>query len=217
MKDSQGRECIPYNDDTKSEALDKLSSFAADYGGNNMYAPLVYAQDQMNSGKKKRIFLLTDGYEHTADQVIQRTQQYAETIRTFSFGVSNDADAWFVRTAADAGRGTATMVQDDDPNMSGKVVKALATSMEPSLRDVQYGFNESLCTPKELYRNTLVRSQKIIMESEFENIKFSLKAKPSGDGVAQEQIDLTFTKNDFVEVEANQADHIIKMAINELI
>ena len=45
MKDSQGRECIPYNDDTKSQALDKLSSFAADYGGNNMHAPLVYAQE----------------------------------------------------------------------------------------------------------------------------------------------------------------------------
>ena len=109
------------------------------------------------------------------------------------------------------------MVKDNDPNMSGKVVKALATAMEPSLRDVQYGFNDSLCAPKELYRNCLVSEYGIIAQATLADIKFSLKARPSEDGVTDELIDLAFFESDFVEVEGEAADHLIKMAVHDKI
>ena len=69
--------------------------------------------------------------------------------------------------------------------------------MELSIPAVQYGFNNSLSEPEELYRNTLVSVSKLMNSSEFENFKFSFKTEPHEHG---EALDLNFTKADFIEI-----------------
>ena len=90
----------------------------------------------------------------------------------FSFGLGDDCDKWLVRNVARAGRGTATIVKDNDPTLNGKVIRALSSAMEPSLFQSEFGFNGNLSPLEELYRNTLVFSSKLMPINEFESIKF---------------------------------------------
>ena len=77
-------------------------------------------------------------------------------MRVFTFGLGSGCDKFLVENTATAGRGTSTIVKDDDPNLNGLVIKALATAMEPSFKDVSFGFGDKICKPMELYRNMLI-------------------------------------------------------------
>lgn len=57
-------------------------------------------------------------------------------MRVFSFGLGSGCDKYLVENIAIAGRGTSTIVNDNDPNLSGLVVRALSNAMEPSLKAV---------------------------------------------------------------------------------
>ena len=129
------------------------------------------------SGLKKRIFLLTDGDVSNPQEVIELARSESETSRVFSFGLGSGCDQNLVKNSAIAGRGTYTIVKDNDPNLNGLVIKALSCAMEPSLKEVQYGFFNELNNPHEIYRNTLVCPSKIMSEAEFGDLTFTFKAK----------------------------------------
>ena len=85
--------------------------------------------------------------------MIEQARAHSDETRVFSFGLGEGCDTYLVTNVARAGRGTSTLVKDNDPNLNGLVVRALASAMEPSLCDTQYGFNGQLSQPEELYRN----------------------------------------------------------------
>ena len=107
--------------------------------------------------------------------MIEQARQHAERVRVFSFGLGSGCDKYLVENSAQAGRGTSTIVKDNDPNLNGLVVKALGAAMEPSFKGVEYGFNNQLCQPKELYRNVLVCETKLMTQAEFDQLTFSFK------------------------------------------
>ena len=106
--------------------------------------------------------MLTDGSVSGPDNVINQARTHSDSIRVFSFGLGSGCDEYLVRNVAKAGRGTHTIVKDNDPNLNGLVIKALQSAMEPSLKDTQYGFNGKLTEAKEIYRNTLISETKLI-------------------------------------------------------
>lgn len=77
-----------------------------------------------------------------------------------------------MKNVARAGRGTATIVRDNDPTLNGKVIRALGNAMEPSLFQSEFGFNGDLSPPEELYRNTLVFASKLMPINELKSVKF---------------------------------------------
>ena len=54
-------EVLDYNDANKDAAIQEIDLFDDNFGGTQILQPLKAAQTQYNSGKNKRIFLLTDG------------------------------------------------------------------------------------------------------------------------------------------------------------
>lgn len=56
----------------------------------------------------------------------------------FSFGLGDDCDHDLVKGIAREGRGTYTLVGDDQEDLSGPVISALAQAMQPSLSDFHY-------------------------------------------------------------------------------
>ena len=100
-------------------------------------------------------------------------------MRVFSFGLGSGCDKFLVKNVAFAGRGTSTIVNDNDPNLNGLVIKALSSAMEPSLKEASFGFNNILSQPEEMYRNTLICCSKIMSQTEFSNLKFTFKAQSS--------------------------------------
>ncbi len=157
--------------------MDLIKNYESDYGGTEILQPLIYAQSSLHSGKKKRIFLLTDGSVGAADRVIEKAREANETQRVFSFGLGSGCDRYLVEKVAVAGRGTSTIVKDNDPNLNGLVIKALSNAMEPSLCDTRYGFNDQLTDAKEIFRNTLISETRLISLAQFEKLKFSFKTK----------------------------------------
>ena len=91
-----------------------------------------------------------------------------DTQRVFSFGLGSGCDTFLVKNAALAGRGTSTIVGDNDPNLNGLVIKALSNAMEPSLCDTRYGFNDQLSDAKEIFRNSLISETRFLTSAEFE-------------------------------------------------
>ena len=79
-------------------------------------------------------------------------------MRVFGIGLGSGCDQRLVNNVAHAGRGTSTIVKDNDQNLNGLVVTALASAMEPSFKNVQFGFNDQLCKPRELYRNVMIQT-----------------------------------------------------------
>ena len=89
--------------------------------------------------------------------------------------------------------------------MNGLVIKALATSIEPSLKDMKYGFNDKLSSPVELYRNELISAIKIMTAYEFNNLKFTFLAT---NYISGDVLDMQFGKEDFHQVEDSAASNL---------
>ena len=66
---------------------------------------------------------------------------------------------------------------------------------------------------EELFRNTLVNQCKLIEADQLDQVEFYFKTQP--DPQTGEQIDLTFTRADFVEIEGDAAESLIKTAVNK--
>ena len=177
----------------------------ASYGGTNILTPLMKAQNQCNTHLKKRVFLLTDGEVSNREAVINQTKLHSETVRVFTFGLGAGCDQKLVIEVARAGRGTSTIVSDNDQNLNGLVIEALATSIEPSLKDMKYGFNDKLSRPVELYRNVLISAIKIMTAYEFNNLKFTFLAT---NYISGEVLDMQFGKEDFHQVEDSAASNL---------
>jgi len=182
MVDDTQSSVLTLTDESKREALSQIQSFKPTLGGTNILGPLRYAQEKLTSGLQKRIFLLTDGQVDDAQLTIAQAQRHNDSCRVFSFGLGSECDKYLVVQVANAGRGTSTIVRDSDANLNGLVILALATAMEPSLRNTTFGFSlDSMSKPLEVYRNTLISATKLMTEAEFENLEFFFKTEADGD------------------------------------
>ena len=66
-----GKTLIDYTDKNRQEVLRKIGSFSSDFGGTNIFDPIVDAfTTDVGKNVQKRIFLLTDGQIHDKDTVV---------------------------------------------------------------------------------------------------------------------------------------------------
>lgn len=205
---------IVYTEDSKQFALNNIARFSDDFGGTEILQPLRFAQETLDSNKKKRIFLLTDGSVSSKHAVIEQARLHNMSTRVFSFGLGSGCDKDLVHNVAAAGRGTSTIVQDNDPNLNGLVIRALSNAMEPSLCDTRYGFNDQIIDAKELYRNTHIYATKLVNEAEFDRLRFTFKTKSDD---TREAINHEFTRGDFQEVDGDAGEALVKMAVSHQI
>lgn len=126
------------NDKNIEEALLHVSKMAADFGGTNIFSPLEAAFKIAKRAENEitSIFVLTDGDVFEKKEVIDEAAKNDEIARTHMIGVGAGASRELVTKVAEAGRGKATFVVEND-NMNEKVIEALDAAMEPFLSDVQ--------------------------------------------------------------------------------
>jgi len=93
--------------------------------------------------------------------------------------------------------------------LNGLVIKALATSMQPGLINVQYGFNDDLSRQHALYRNEPIAQTHLTTMDKLEGIKFSLRAQSYGEPMIHD-----YQGREFVEVQEQEAaQNLVKMAV----
>lgn len=160
---------------------------------------------------------MTDGAVGDSNAVIEAAREYRDSIRVFTFGLGSGCDKHLVSKVASAGRGTYTIVKDGGEDLNGQVIRALQNAMEPSLKDVSFGWNDqpSQEDTEDIFRNQLVYSTKLIPAAELANIKFFFKTGVDPD--TNQKIELNFARADFTEVQGATGQSLFKMAVfNEL-
>ena len=106
---------------------------------------------------------MTDGCVGNSTQVEEAARNHRDTTRVFTFGLGSGCDKNLVTQVARAGRGTYTIVSDGGDDLNGQVIRSLQNAMQPSLKDVEYGWNgETSKDVAEIFRNSLVYSTTLI-------------------------------------------------------
>ena len=131
------RPFMTYDNESKTSAINAIEKFTADFGGTKILEPLQAAQTSAayDSGKKKRIFCLTDGQVSNSSQVIQAAREHRDQTRVYTFGLGSGCDKNLVTQVATAGRGSHTLVDDRAADLNAQVIRALTEAMQPSLKD----------------------------------------------------------------------------------
>ena len=90
------------NDEANNQAaLERLSTFEANYGGTEILNPLKATVEQCsNTGKKLRIFLLTDGEVSNGREITDFVKENSEMARVFTFGIGKACDKKLCRDIA---------------------------------------------------------------------------------------------------------------------
>lgn len=125
-----------YNESTVEEALRQINGITADMGGTEIFAPLKYSVNELSKHQKEtRIFLLTDGDVNNPEKVIDLANTRNDNIRIHTFGIGSGCNKHMVQMCAKNGRGSCSLVKDEDTNLKGTVIKALQRASEPSLKN----------------------------------------------------------------------------------
>ena len=102
--------------------------------------------NDMVSGMKNRIFLLTDGQVNNKDRIVNLVGSYCnqkgnDNFRVFTFGVGDDCDKSLVKEIAIAGHGSYNFAADTNLSvLKTKVIDALSKAQEPALSNCTFDF-----------------------------------------------------------------------------
>ncbi|KAF4461133.1 Vault poly [Fusarium albosuccineum] len=127
-----------YSQETLDQAVRHVKSFAADFGGTQMYQPIEATFQQRYKDMNLEIFLLTDGDIWDQDRLFELiNKQVAESkgaVRVFSLGIGAGASSSLVEGVARAGNGFAQTVGNNE-KMDKKVVRMLKGALFPHITD----------------------------------------------------------------------------------
>lgn len=148
---------IDYTEHNIEQALSQIEYFDSDYGGTEIYDPLCLAVDSLSRHQKEtRIFLLTDGQVSDRENVIAKGNTGSDHIRIHTFGIGSGCDVGMVEQVAKNGRGSCSLVKDNDDNLKGLVISALANASEPSLKNCKFVFGSETTHMGEVFRSQLI-------------------------------------------------------------
>jgi uncharacterized protein YegL len=94
--------------------------------------------------KQTRIFLLTDGEVSNREKVIAKSQTGKDNIRVYTFGIGSGCDVDMVEKIAKNGRGSCSLVIDNDDSTTLKalVIAALKHASDLSLQNCSLSFGK---------------------------------------------------------------------------
>ncbi|KAL7786995.1 von Willebrand factor type A domain-containing protein [Trichoderma ceciliae] len=127
-----------------------INTFAADYGGTEMYGAMDEIFKRRYQDMNLELFLLTDGGiwdQETLFQLINsRVSESKGAIRVFTLGVGEDASHALIEGAARAGNGFAQTVGEGD-KMDRMLIRMLKGALTPHITDytleIKYGGGEA--------------------------------------------------------------------------
>ncbi len=125
-----------------TRALDALDRIDAD-GGTEMRAALDQAFDSpREAGRLMQIAFLTDGAVGNERELFELIERRLGDARLFTVGIGSAPNGFFMRRAAETGRGTFTYV--DDPREIDEKITALLQKLErPALTDMRVTWDVS--------------------------------------------------------------------------
>ena len=178
---------IEFNNANMDDALNRISSFDADLGGTELYAPIEYVLTQSYDHKcPKNVFVLTDGDISDTQRVLDKVKEFNHHTRVHSFGIGSGASIYLVKELAKEGRGSSTLIADNDPQMKAKVIRTLRLASKPAYTNMTADWHENSKSIK------LYVPQSPIIPSIYEEEPFYYYAILSEKDLSSGTVDLTF-------------------------
>ncbi|WP_282607679.1 marine proteobacterial sortase target protein [Pelagibius sp. Alg239-R121] len=140
---------VPVNADTLRRAQAYVNALEAD-GGTEMRPALLqalemntdaesYGADAQSDGRLQQVVFLTDGAVGNEAELFKLINEKLDSTRLFTVGIGSAPNSYFMRKAAEAGRGTFTYI--GDPNeVSLKMSELLRKLERPALTDITLGW-----------------------------------------------------------------------------
>ncbi|KAL7719749.1 von Willebrand factor type A domain containing protein [Entamoeba marina] len=127
--DSMFPNSVEYDDKTLQEASKKVGSFAANYGGTNMYGPIELAMR-----RKCHIIALTDGSLSDKTQVLQICRSDKDNV-VHSVGLGSYVD---IETVRDMGRltGGISVISKNPKDLKGAVSRITQRILTPTISNI---------------------------------------------------------------------------------
>ena len=136
----------------------------------------------LDSGEyKKRIFVLTDGQVRNKEDIVNYCDKMCaknDDTKVFTFGIGNGCDEDLVKRVAEAGRGSYSIVGDNNPkDLKAKVVNALRKASDPALQKCSFNLGQERFYLGELYRNQAIRCCSIMSQANFDALSCNFKSE----------------------------------------
>ncbi|KAK4945799.1 hypothetical protein LTR10_015147 [Elasticomyces elasticus] len=129
-----------YDQSSLNEAQNHLETFAADYGGTNVFDPIKQSVENRYDDLPLEVMLLTDGQVWNQRELFAFVNE-TKTARFFTLGIGDGASSALVEGVARAGNGFSQFVGEHE-KMDKRVVRMLKAALTPHISDytltVQY-------------------------------------------------------------------------------
>jgi uncharacterized protein YegL len=125
------------NDENVTEVLQFIERIDANLGGTEMSGALEWIVNTANPypGKKRQLFILTDGEDFYPDQVMSIVNQHNNEIRCFTIGLGHGADPGLVKGIANRTNGRYDFVYDG-VDLRSKVIPHLVAALSSLVQNV---------------------------------------------------------------------------------
>ncbi|KAK0730214.1 von Willebrand factor type A domain-containing protein [Lasiosphaeris hirsuta] len=135
-----------YSASSLEKATEYVDSFAANFGGTEIYRPMEDIFKKRWADMELEVFLLTDGEIWDQESLIKMINNYNNksqgAIRVFTLGIGSDVSHALIEGVARAGNGFSQTVGNNE-KMNSKVMRMLKASFTPHIKDynleIKYG------------------------------------------------------------------------------
>ena len=167
-----------YTRENVNETLKQIEGLKGDMGGTNLDDPLSYVyrcRENDDLHLPQHIFILTDGYTQNAKNVLDSIEKNSSRYQVYAYGMGNDFDKEFIRTAGELGYGSYKFINDIE-NLSVTISQQLQKCMREYYDKVKFNVeqNDNNKLIYDFYRN------EFILENQLVNYSFIMEGKING-------------------------------------
>ena len=173
---------LAYTKENVNNTLKQIEYLKGDMGGTQLFEPLEYVYNSKNNENlhlPQHIFILTDGYTENKEKALDIIEKNKSKYQIYAFGIGNDFDEDFIRTAGEVGFGSYKFINNID-NLSVMINEQLKKCMRQYYDKVKFNvekINNNINNNEliyDFYRN------EFILENQLVNYSFIMKGKING-------------------------------------
>ena len=169
---------LSYTRENVNETLKQIEGLKGNMGGTNLNDPLLYVYRSKENDElhlPQHIFILTDGYTDYADNILRIIEKNSSRYQVYAYGMGNDFDKEFIRTAGELGYGSYKFINDIE-NLSVTINQQLQKCMREYYDKVKFNVEQKDSNKLlyDFYRN------EFILENQLVNYSFIMEGKVNG-------------------------------------
>ena len=170
---------LSYTKENVNKTIKEIENLNGKMGGTDLFKPLEFIYNNYNENKKlnlpQNIFILTDGYTENKQNVLNIIEKNNSKYQVYAYGIGNDFDRDFIRTAGECGFGSYKFINDISNlriEINEQLRKCLRVYYDKVKFSVEKNNNNEILY--DFYRN------EFILENQLVDYFFIMKGKSGG-------------------------------------